>query len=305
MKRKILLLSFITFFSVLEAAHAQQFTKRHRYTTFGLTATAANYLGDLTPGPSILSTDPELTRYNIGVYAMRKFYPRLSGQVRLSWARLRGDDAESTKPMETQDAGRWQRNLNFRNDIKELAVLGIYDLVATRKGHQDRKDLTPYIYGGVAVFHHNPKTYYNGGRMEEGFYELQPLQTEGVKYSKVQFSLPFGFGFRYRLGRELDLAFDIGWRRTFTDYLDDVSTVYADKNELATRGEAAWILSDRSLDHPALQGGSYLIDGKPYTGGTSEPGMQRGDRTRNDWYILTGFTLSYSIAPKSKTPKFR
>ena len=283
MNRKILLLSFITFFSVLEAAHAQQFTKRHRYTTFGLTATAANYLGDLTPGPSILSTDPELTRYNIGVYAMRKFYPRLSGQVRLSWARLRGDDAESTKPMETQDAGRWQRNLNFRNDIKELAVLGIYDLVANRKGHQDRKDLTPYIYGGVAVFHHNPKTYYNGGRMEEGFYELQPLQTEGVKYSKVQFSLPFGFGFRYRLGRELDLAFDIGWRRTFTDYLDDVSTRYIDpslfqKYLSPTRTSYALQLNNRQKElDPSVVTTSNAI---------------RGNNSRNDSYFTIQCKLS-------------
>lgn len=305
MKQKILILFLITFCLHLEEARSQQFSKRHRYTTFGLTATAANYLGDLTPGPSVLSTDPELTRWNVGVFAMRKFYPRVSGQVRLSIARLRGDDAVSTKPLEEQDAGRWQRNINFRNDIKELAVLGMYDLVANHKGHQERRNLTPYIYAGVAVFHHNPKTYYNGGRMEEGWYELQPLQTEGVKYSKVQLSLPFGFGFRYRLGREMDLGFDIGWRRTFTDYLDDVSTVYVDKNELAARGEAAWILSDRTLDHPDLQGGSYLIDGKPYTGGNSAPGMQRGDKTRKDWYFLTGFTFSYSIAPKSKTPKFR
>ena len=106
-------------------ANAQEFTKRHRYNTFGITATAANYFGDLTPGPSILSTDPELTRYNAGVYAQRKFYPRLSAQVRLSWARLKGDDQESATPGEAEDAGRWQRNINFRNDIKEFALIGI------------------------------------------------------------------------------------------------------------------------------------------------------------------------------------
>lgn len=299
-------LAFITALSLLAASqvNAQGFTKKNRYTSFGLTATTANYLGDLTPGPSILSSDPELTRWNIGIYASRKFYPRFSAQVRLSWARLRADDAVSTNNLEEQDAGRWQRNLNFRNDIKELAIIGIYDLVANRKGHQDRKELTPYIYGGVAVFYHNPKAYYKGDRLPEGYYELQPLETEGVHYSKVQPSLPFGFGVRYKLDRAWDLGLDFGWRFTFTDYLDDVSTNYVDKNVLeAAHGDKAWILSDQSLNNPALT--EYLIDGKPYTGGHSEPGMQRGDKSRNDWYFLSGITLSYSIAAKRKTPKFR
>lgn len=311
--KKQLLLSVLTclFISEAEKAFSQDFTKRNRYTTFGLSATAANYYGDLTPGPSALSTDLELTRPNLGVYATRRYYPHFSARVSFSWSRLKGDDGQSAKSSESQDAGRWQRNLSFRNDIKELAVVGIYDLIANYGVFQKRNEYSPYIFGGIAVFQHNPKAHYKGNLMKEGWYDLQPLQTEGIKYSKTQVSIPFGLGVRCRLNAEMDLGFEIGWRRTFTDYLDDVSSNYAEKGQLnQANGTAAWVLSDRSIEVPELRDQQTIITGSddrlyPISGGVSSAGMQRGDKTMKDWYILTGFTFSYIIDPDRKTPKFR
>ncbi|MFC5270015.1 DUF6089 family protein [Adhaeribacter terreus] len=310
MKSK-LLISTLLFSSILAAdLQAQEFTKRNRYTTLGVNAMAAGYYGDVTPGPSILSTDPKLIRYNVGIYAQRKFYPNWSARVSLSYGRLRGDDAESAKKFETEDAGRWERNLSFRNDIKELSAVAIYDLKANYNTFFKRPEFTPYIFAGVAVFHHNPKAYYEGNLLETGWYALQPLQTEGVKYSKVQFSIPFGFGARFRLNQNFDLGFEVGWRRTFTDYLDDVSTKYADKGDLNTaHGKEAWVLSDRSIELPDFIDKQTTItgsDGQVYPATyISNAGQQRGDHTRNDWYILTGFTLNYILDQSYKTPKFR
>jgi len=304
------LLAFILLFAMFQAAslQAQDFTKRNRYTTFGVNAMATGYYGDVTPGPSLLSTDPKMIRYNVGVFGQRKLYPNWSVRVSLSYGRLRGDDAESAKKSDAEDGGRWERNLSFRNDIKELSAVAIYDLKTHHGNFFKRPDFVPYVFGGVAVFHHNPKAYYEGDLMSAGWYALQPLETEGNKYHKVQVSLPFGFGARFRLNQNFDLGFEIGWRKTFTDYLDDVSTNYVDKGDLNTaHGKEAWILADRSIERPDLNKFNIIgNDGNTYPATSmSRAGSQRGDHTRNDWYILTGFTLNYIIGHTRKTPKFR
>ena len=184
MKTKLpffILLFFILHFSETQA---QEFTKRMRYTTFGLNAMATGYYGDIAPGPSFLSTNPKLIRYNLGIYAQRKFFPNWSARVSLSYGRLRGDDAESADKSDLKDAGRWERNLSFRNDIKKLSAVAIYDLRSNYNTFHKRSEFTPYVFAGLAVFYHNPKAYYKGNLMPEGWYALQPLQTEGVKYSK-------------------------------------------------------------------------------------------------------------------------
>lgn len=310
MKSKLLVTTLLLAALVSADLQAQEFTKRFRYTTLGVNAMAAGYYGDVTPGPSILSTDPKLIRYNVGIFGQRKFFPNWSARVSVSYGRLVGDDAQSAKPLEAEDAGRWERNLSFRNDIKELSAVAVYDLKANHNAFFKRPEFTPYIFAGLAVFHHNPKAFYAGGLLETGWYELQPLQTEGVKYSKVQFSVPFGFGARFRLNQNFDLGFEVGWRPTFTDYLDDVSTKYADKGDLnAAHGKEAWVLADRSIELPDFAGNQTTVigsDGQPYPATyISGPGMQRGDHTRNDWYVLTGFTLNYILEPTYKTPKFR
>jgi hypothetical protein len=129
------------------------------------------------------------------------------------------------------DQGRWIRNLSFRNDIKELSFTGIFDLFENRQSFQKRPDYTPYGFLGLAAIYHNPRTLYNGS-----WVALQPLQTELVKpYSSLQVVIPMGLGFRYKLDKQWDIAFEIGWRWTFTDYLDDVSGNYVDKGRILAK----------------------------------------------------------------------
>ena len=93
----------------------------------------------------------------------------------------------------------------------------------------------------------------------------------------------FGGGFKIDLSYEWSLNFEISGRHTFTDYLDDVSTVYADKDDLLQqRGELAVALSDRSLALPGME------DSK-----LGEPGTQRGDSTTKDVYVMMGVGLLY------------
>lgn len=277
-------------------AEAQRFNRRRAYNTVSLQLNAMNYFGDIVPEADFTSLRLKSTRPNIGVTYAHRFTPRISVRGGLAWGRITGDDQKSASPNEADNLPRFQRNLSFRNDIKELSVVATFDLFENRGTYLKRPDFSPYAFAGVAVFAHNPKAELNGS-----FIALQPLGTEGQyasnrtnsidgeaypdPYSKIQIAIPFGLGVKYKLDKNWDLGFEIGWRKTFTDYLDDVSTDYANPADLTEPN--AQVMANRSI------GGAHL------------PGEQRGDTTDKDWYIVSGLNLNYILPTNIKSPKFR
>ena len=296
-------------------ADAQQFSKRKKYNTVGFSLNAMNYFGDVTPTTSFTSLRFGATRPNVGISIMRRFYPRVSGKLALSYGRITGDDALAANQNDGNARFRYNRNMNFQNDILELAGTVVIDLIENRNNYLKRPDFVPFVFAGVAGFYHSPKGLFRpGGPTDGGTYvDLQPLRTEGQteSYSKTQFSIPFGGGVRYRINRNFDAALDIGWRKTFTDYLDDVSTRYAPAGSLTSR-EAAYFGGGNPLAvGPALPSGTFA-DGGGITrsrdgdfGPFDAPGSKRGTTDRTDWYIVTGLSLNYILTPKIKNPKFR
>ncbi|GAB3823103.1 DUF6089 family protein [Pontibacter rugosus] len=322
------LLLIITLTVIAPDADAQRWTKRRQYASVGVNVGAMNYFGDIVPEPDFTSFRFKSTRPSVGLTYTYRYTPRISGRAAFNWGRVTGDDALSASESEAENAGRYGRNLSFRNDIKEISVVGIVDLFENRSSFQRRPDFVPYAFAGVAVMHHNPKAYYDSStrrglssanNIPTGWYELQPLGTEGQyaegdnypePYKRVQFVIPFGFGVRYKVDRYWDLALEVGWRKTFTDYIDDVSTTYASKaNILAGGGEnptAAAILSDRSVE---VLPGQAIADpsGTPYSivKGYGRDRQQRGDTSDDDWYVTTNISLNYILAPRIRSPKFR
>ena len=276
-----------------------------------------NYFGEMAPDANFASLRVLSTRPNIGATVSRKFTPRVSARVGLSWGRIHGDDKKSASGNEEDNIPRFQRNLNFRNDIIELNGVAVFELFQNRVSYQRRPDFAPYGLIGIAVFHHNPKGYYEGPGLKTGYYELQPYGTEGQyaadresknypkPYHRVQFSIPVGIGAKYKIARRWDFGFEICWRKTFTDYIDDVSSNYADKGDLeAAKGRTAALLSDRS----ALSGFTPVLtdaNGYKHLNGFGTKGDQRGDVTDKDWYITTGVALYYILPQQIKCPKFK
>jgi len=286
---------------VSTAASAQQFSKRKQYNSVGVSLNAMNYFGDIVPKTSIPSLRFAATRPNIGVNLTHRFTPRISARVALSYGRITGEDSKAADKNDPDARFRYHRNMNFRNDIVEASAVGVFDLIANRNNYIKRPDFVPYVFAGVAVYHHNPKGLVGAANAsteghlvgQEGEYvNLQPLQTEGVSYSLTQVSIPFGGGVRYKLNKSFDIGLEIGWRKTFTDYLDDVSGTYADPNKLTS--DAA----------------KYFGRGITLTGDGNYPnfnatGEMRGKGNEKDWYIVTGLNLNYILAPRVKSPKFR
>ena len=198
--------------------------KPHSSVSFG--AGSSNYIGDLVPAPGLVSVASQTMRWNVGLQYTRHLSRHFSGNIQVSYIRIAGDDNyfSSTGVFE----GNYLRNLHFRNDVKELSVSAVYEPMGNAENLSKRPLLSPYLYLGVAGFTHNPvarrdPSLVPGTPSLQAWQDLQPEDIEGAMYSLVNISIPFGFGFRYKIGAQMDLGFDFGYRVSLTDYLDDVS----------------------------------------------------------------------------------
>jgi opacity protein-like surface antigen len=173
------------------------------------------------------------------------------------------------------------RNLNFNSAISEVNV-GVQYFITPLSEHV----LTPYVFAGLAVYHFNPYTTDTAGAKTY----LKPLSTEGEgfiqgknNYNLTQFAIPFGAGVKFSLSDNVNVGLELGYRKLFTDYLDDVSSTYVDQATLLTnRGSEAVELAYR---------GNELKNGNPYPVG----GSVRGGPKHKDWYYFTGLTASFRL----------
>lgn len=221
----------------------------------------SNYFGDLNSNYSLTDPGPAGglgVRYNFG--------HRVCLKSSLNYGYVYGNDQDSPNNFERI------RNLDFRSHIVDMTNTAEFNFLPYTHGSR-YEDFTPYMMVGFSVFYYAPFTYYEGER-----YYLRPLGTEGQRgtseYNVISAGITYGGGFKWDINYEFSMNVEFTFRRLFTDYLDDVSTVYPQLSKLAAeRGEIAAALSDRSEE---------MI---------GESGRQRGDRTRNDQYNFLGISV--------------
>lgn len=234
----------------------------------------SNYSGDLQEKRFTL----DQSNFSLGAGLSYELFPKFLIRGELQYGRLTADDKKSSRPL-LRD-----RNLNFQSHIFEGAFLADYSLFDLRAGSR----WTPYIFAGIALFNYDPFTHDQAGNKVF----LRNLGTEGQglaqypdrkRYLLVQYSLPFGGGIRLRVTDNAWLGYEIGLRKTFTDYLDDVSTTYVDQTLLAAaRGQKAVELAFRTDELKA--------DALYPTGGSV-----RGGSEYKDWYYFSTIKLSIGI----------
>ena len=245
----------------------------------------ANYLGEMGGKEQnrrdfVADLKMKQTRWAMSAFGRYRAHPNVSFKAAFTYGRIEGADSLSTNP------GRVGRNLHFRNDLLELSATAefyFFQMTDIGQAYRFNKDLRAYGFIGLAGLYQNPKGYYRGE-----WIALKPLHTEAQKkeYSNYQLSIPLGIGLAYTFDKVHRIGWEIGWRTTFTDYLDDVSTVYADPADLpnavavnmANQSQQAF-LENPSLPHP----NNY------------EPGSKRGDPTHNDTYVFSTISYSYVI----------
>lgn len=252
----------------------------------GVQAGASNYLGEMggeadTRKDYLADLKFQQTRFTASGFARYKLSYTTSLKANLTYLRISGADSLST------NKGRAGRNLHFRNDIFELgldAQFNIYQVNDLGGSYRYRNDFKAYGFAGIAGFYHNPKAQY-GGR----WVALQPLKTEGQAdpYSRFGLAFPVGIGAFVTVEKKYRIGWELSWRKTFTDYLDDVSTSYADPASLSSPLSGA--LANRSVE--------YSND--PMFLRNYSEGSKRGDPTHKDNYLTTTITASYVIRGKS------
>jgi len=277
------------------------FEGKSQVSEIGLCGGVSFYMGDLNPKGVFKGSRPAgglVYRYNIN--------PRLAVKAVALFGSMQASDA---------DNGNLKRNLNFRSPLSELSAQ--MELNFMRLYNENGRNIfTPYLFVGVGIFSFNPQT-----ELRLQWYDLQPLGTEGQdlnstdndtkivydqkRYSLTGVSIPFGLGARVNFLKYYSIGLEWGFRKTFTDYLDDVSGNYVRRDFLIEkRNMDIADLSDRTT--------SKLPDGKE---DYHKAGSMRGNNSKTtDWYsfaVLTfTFKLNYSkdcqantANPSQKKPK--
>ncbi len=234
----------------------------------GIMAGGSLYSGDLSPKEFGLYTEDISPAF--GFFGRFNLSSAFALRLGLSLGKVSADDL---------DHGREDRGLNFRSNITEFALTGELNLF--KLGSYQDRGVMPFLFAGVAVYHFNPEAEFDGD-----YIELQPLGTEGqglsgyeAPYSLTQFAVPLGLGVKFLLNETITLGLEIGGRKLFTDYLDDVSDTQVNYFDiLEGNGELAARLSNPTLKDPSPETADYRRGGE-----------------FNDWYYFGGLTLSFRL----------
>ncbi|CAN5417106.1 hypothetical protein BH11BAC1_BH11BAC1_07470 [soil metagenome] len=255
---------FLSLFSIFLFSAQENFAQ---YNEVGLQLGVSRYKGELSPH----SFDTKFIHFAGGIFFRHNWNRHWSWITELNFGKVSGDDARLKTSFEQN------RNLNFYSTIWDLTPGIEFNFFPYETGNSSYP-FTPYIFTGFSVFKFNPKS---------AGVELQPLSTEGQglpgrpnPYRRISFAIPIGGGIKISLGQSVGIGLQVSARRTFTDYIDDVSTTYPDLNQLqASKGTDAVYYSDPGAfsdsipDYPVYEG------------------KERGTPSDKDWYLFGTFTL--------------
>jgi Outer membrane protein beta-barrel domain len=244
----------------------------------GIMAGGSNYQGDLQEK----NYDLELMQLCYGASITYNINQNWSVRGEVWRGNLSGSDVTSNRQFATY------RNLSFHTRVYEVGLVGIY-----RFPIKDDGRFSPYFFGGTAVYRINPYTHGEPGQKSYLF----PLSTEGQGLSQYPdkkehryygLSIPFGFGLNYEITPKWRIALEMGFRKTFTDYIDDVSDMYVSEDILREeRGSKAVDLAYRSDELP---GGNPRYP---------DAGSPRGNPQANDLYYNTIFRVQFRAFAES------
>jgi len=257
---------------------AQIKSDRHEW---GVQGGMMNYMGDLSPGLKISQFHPQcgiFYRYNQSSY----FAHRLG----INYGNISGADSI------------WSfnrtRNLQFFSQIIEIS--GMTEFHFQKFGFDKFSHrFSPFFCLGFNMFYHEPKANYRASA-----YSLRPYGTEGQllrhnsNYQRINWALPIGGGFKYFLNKNLVLGLECFWRKTGTDYLDDVSKFYPKQTDLIKFNDQQTMAERMMTVNLYDRSGEINNDVN-----LSFEGKQRGNPNNKDWYYTIGVSLSYRVVKYS------
>ncbi len=271
------------------------------YFESGFTVGPMVFLGDLGghmgQGTTFLKDyNMNATKLAFGVYLAAHPSEFLGFRLSANFGTVEGNDNYIANKG-GDEVSRLNRNLNFKSSISEVNLMAeIYPTVLFEDQPTEVTGrLRPYGLIGIGMFHFNPMgQYVDPNTSQTTWVYLQPLHTEGEgfvanrpNYTLTQINIPMGMGLKYYMSDKVNLSLEFVYRKTFTDYIDDVSTTFVDPAVLAANlppgtAQIAIAMANKS----PLQG----VAGSGYN-----PGDKRGDPSQKDAYFTIGFKLGVRL----------
>jgi hypothetical protein len=299
--RTLVLIFFFSF--LIQRSSAQSITSGNGKFEVGLGIGPLVFLGDLGGNYGTGTTfvkDVNFSTINLAKGLFVAYHPTewLGFRLAINQGRVEGYDSL------INDKGggaehRKRRNLQFRSNIWEAyAAVEFYPTVFFEQYDGLQGKLRPYGVIGVGAFKFNPQGKYYAPNGDATWVDLQPLRTEGQgmaeypgrkPYSLMSLEIPMGVGVKYYLKENFYIGFEIMHRKSFTDYVDDVSTTYIDN---ALFGQYL------NPQQAAMANQLYFRENyTPYgtTSRTPPSGEQRGNPGNNDSFFSSIFRLGWRL----------
>jgi hypothetical protein len=281
----------LVFFVLISTVAFSQMGSGFYKTDIGVKLGVANYLGEIGGKEKerrdfVWDMKIPQTRSSASLFGRHKFNDFLGASLSFNYNRIKGDDNLSTND------GRVWRNLRFRNDILDMTIRTegyLYKINDVGNRGRYYVSFEAYVHAGVTAFYSNPKGSLDGS----SWTSLRPLQTEGVSYKNIGIGIPAGLGFYFTYKRKHRIGWDVNWVTTFTDYLDDISSVYVDPSTLSSPEAAALANQTASVTTDA----SILAN---YAPPSDNNAGKRGDPTHNDSYMSMSLSYSYVLKGRYK-----
>lgn len=276
-------LAILVFFISIASAKGQNYYYNYYYDRpvhfeVGASAGMMNAMTDVG-GKKGIGPNSKAAQFNGSFYVGAMFRDVFGLRVEATWGSIAGADSNGLHK---------KRNLSFKTPIREIALIGEFH--PTMLKYYDEIPLySPYVVLGAGWFSFNPRANLGGN-----WVDLQPLRTEGQGFPQRPGTRPYdlsGFNFMGGLGLKYDISHvvtaraELLLRHTFTDYLDDASTIYVDPdwfdaNLHPAKAALARQLYDRSNEKDPLYSGPYAIRSNPKT---------------NDHYLTFNFKLGINL----------
>lgn len=273
---------------------------------YGFTYGPSNFLGDLGgnagKGATFLKDlTPSLTHFMTGFHIAYRPFEFINIRFSVNTGKVEGADS-LIKGVGGYEEARKARNQHFRSNLHEAFLAAeIYPTAFMEYEPEDvMHKIRPYGILGIGVFNFNPQAQYVNPDGSKTWVDLKPLRTEGQgmpqypdrkEYKLTQLNIPYGVGVKYFLNQNIALSFEIVNRKTFTDYIDDVSTNYISNDDFyAFFGEGskeADVAIQMANKTAFANGGNY----RPGYG----IGSKRGTPTNNDAYFASTMKISIRL----------
>jgi hypothetical protein len=305
------LVLIFAFAFISKSSYSQSITTGNGKIEIGLGIGPLFFLGDLGGNQGVgkrfvKDVNFPLVKMAKGIYA--NVYPTewLGFRLAVNQGKLEGNDSLIESKGGAEDY-RKRRNLQFQSSLLEAyAAAEFYPTVFFERFDGLQGKFRPYGLIGFGAFKFNPQGRYYAPNGTSKWVDLKPLRTEGQgmseypdrkEYSLMSFEMPVGVGFKYYLKENMFIGLEMMHRKSFTDYVDDVSTTYIDNNLFGQ-----YLTPEQAAMASQLH---YRENYVPYgTTSRANVGEQRGNPKQNDSFFSTiirfGWRLNDSNSPNGR-----